>query len=201
MGYASAAASGPSEPLIAGRYRVERLLGQGGMGAVYAVVDVTSNKLLALKRLPASASAATAALFEREYHTLAGLRHPSIVEVYDYGSDAEGAFYTMELIDGRDLSKDAPMPWRDVCRDLRDTASILGLLHARQLLHRDLSPRNLLRSHNGRLKLIDFGALAPFGRTARSSARHLSSPPKRCAVRRSINGPTCLPWARWPTGW
>lgn len=163
MGYASAATAAPAEELIAGRYRVERLLGQGGMGAVYAVVDVTSNKSLALKRLTATASAATAALFEREYHTLAGLRHPCIVEVYEYGADDDGVFYTMELIEGRDLSKGGPLPWRKMCRDLRDTASILGLLHARQLLHRDLSPRNLLRSSSGRLKLIDFGALAPFG--------------------------------------
>jgi predicted Ser/Thr protein kinase len=163
MTHASAAVSDEHELVIAGRYRVEKLLGRGGMGAVYAVLDTASERRVALKRLAADASTSMAALFEREYHTLAGLRHPCIVEVYDYGSDATGAFYTMELIEGRDLSKDAPLPWRSACRDLRDAASILGLLHARRLLHRDLSPRNLLRSQSGRLKLIDFGALSPFG--------------------------------------
>ncbi|MDB4977594.1 MAG: serine/threonine protein kinase [Myxococcaceae bacterium] len=164
MGHASAVASVPPHTvIIAGRYRVQRLLGQGGMGAVYAVVDLSNQRELALKRLASGASAATAALFEREYHTLAGLRHPCIVEVYEYGRHQGELFYTMELIDGVDLSKQAPMPWRDACRDLRDAASILGILHARQLLHRDLSPRNLLRSRSGRLKLIDFGALAKFG--------------------------------------
>ncbi|MDB4984982.1 MAG: serine/threonine protein kinase, partial [Myxococcaceae bacterium] len=153
----------PGAVLIAGRYRVLRLLGQGGMGAVYAVLDSVTKRELGLKRLSPHASAATAGLFEREYHTLAGLRHPCIVEVYDYGRDDDGLYYTMELIDGVDLSKQAPMAWRDACRDLRDAASILGILHARKLLHRDLSPRNLLRSRNGRLKLIDFGALTKFG--------------------------------------
>jgi len=153
----------PSEVTIAGRYRVEQLLGRGGMGAVYAVVDVASNERLALKRLSRDASPTMAALFEREYHTLAGLKHPCIVEVFEYGSDAEGPFYTMELIEGSDLSKAAPMPWREACRYLRDVASLLGVLHARQLLHRDLSPRNLLHGPAGRLKLIDFGALTTFG--------------------------------------
>jgi tetratricopeptide (TPR) repeat protein/phage FluMu protein gp41 len=149
--------------VIAGRYQVESLLGRGGMGAVYAVRDVASGRRVALKLLSSTASQESAALFEREYQTLAGLRHPSIVEVYDYGTCNDGVFYTMELIDGTDLSKQAPMSWHEVCRDLRDAASILGLLHARLLLHRDLSPRNLLRSRTGRLKLIDFGALAAFG--------------------------------------
>jgi len=165
MGYASAATSAPAELTIAGRYRVDALLGEGGMGAVYAVTDVSSGKPLALKRLSPGASRGTAALFEREYHTLAGLKHPAIVEVHEYASDHEGPFYTMELIDGADLSRAAPMPWREACRHLRDVASVLGLLHARGLVHRDLSPRNLLRNQVGRLKLIDFGALAPFGPT------------------------------------
>jgi hypothetical protein len=163
MGHTSTAATLPSEVTIAGRYRVEQLLGRGGMGAVYAVVDVASNERLALKRLSRDASPTMAALFEREYHTLAGLKHPCIVEVFEYGSDAEGPFYTMELIEGSDLSKAAPMPWREACRYLRDLASLLGVLHARQLLHRDLSPRNLLHGPAGRLKLIDFGALTTFG--------------------------------------
>jgi serine/threonine protein kinase len=163
MGNASAAAL-PEQLIIAGRYRVEQLIGQGGIGAVYAVVDGASGKRLALKRLSADANSAAAGLFEREYHTLAGLKHPCIVEVYDYGSDALGAFYTMELVEGGDLSRAAPMPWREACRNVRDdAASLLGLLHARRLVHRDLTPRNLLRGPSGRLKLIDFGALAAFG--------------------------------------
>ena len=156
----------PADASTTGRYRIEQMLGQGGMGAVYAALDTATGQRVAFKRLTASASGANAALFEREYRTLASLRHPCIVEVYEYGSDAHGLYYTMELLEGADLSKLSPMPWRAVCACLRDVASILGVLHARRLVHRDLSPRNLWRTPDGRLKLLDFGALTPFG-TAR----------------------------------
>lgn len=157
----------PSQPLghelIGGRYRVQRLLGQGGMGAVYAVGDSLTGERLALKRLSATAGTLSLTLFEREFRTLAQLRHPHIVEVFEYGVDPDGPFYTMEVLEGSDLSGAAPMPWREVCACLRDLASILGVLHARQLVHRDLSPKNLFRGPDGRLRLLDFGALAPFG--------------------------------------
>ncbi len=164
MSQGSAAPRGEAPAsVIAGRYEVTRLLGQGGMGAVYAVVDRANGTRRALKRLHADAREKARALFEREYRTLAGLRHPCIVEVFEYGSDEQGSYYTMELVEGRDLGARAPMPWRKACGYLRDTASILGLLHARRLLHRDLSPRNLIETPSGQLKLIDFGALADFG--------------------------------------
>jgi len=158
---AQAGGSTPGD-VIADRYRIERLLGEGGMGAVFVVLDMATERRVALKRLHATTTNASA-LFEREYQILAGLKHPGIVEVYDYGSDADGAFYTMELVEGDDLAKRAPLPWRAVCGLLRDVASILGVLHARGLTHRDLSPRNLMLRASGDLKLIDFGALAPFG--------------------------------------
>lgn len=152
-----------AEPLLGGCYRVVRQLGRGGMSTVYAVVDVASGRRLALKQLHRAASESASVLFEREYRTLAGLRHPCIVEVYDYHADRDGPFYTMELLEGSDLGSVAPLPWREACACLRDAASIVGLLHARSLVHRDLSPKNLWRTPNGRIKLLDFGALAPFG--------------------------------------
>jgi hypothetical protein len=163
LSHASAAATGPLPHIVAGRYGVERKLGEGGMAEVFAVADIATGQRLALKRLRPSATKTMVALFEREYQTLAGLKHPCIVEVYDYGTDNAGPYYTMELLEADDLSRSAPMPWREACRVLRDAASVLGLLHARHLLHRDLSPRNFLRHRDGRLKLIDFGALASFG--------------------------------------
>lgn len=149
------------QSVIAGRYQLESLLGSGGMGAVYAVRDLSTGRRLALKRL--HERRVRVELFEREYRTLAGLRHPGIVEVYEYGIDDESAFYTMELLEGGDLSKRAPMPWREVCTCMSELASILGVLHARRLVHRDLTPRNLWQLSDGRLKLLDFGALSPFG--------------------------------------
>jgi eukaryotic-like serine/threonine-protein kinase len=154
-----------SAPYVGGRYRVVRVLGEGGMGVVAEVADRGSGERLALKRLHHGASALQASLFEREYRTLASLRHPRVVRVHEYGVDDDGPFYTMELLSGSDLAARAPMPWREVCACLRDAASILGLLHARELLHRDLTPRNLWQTPDGRLTLIDFGALTPFGAT------------------------------------
>jgi serine/threonine protein kinase len=189
---AAATASSSSDALIGGgRYRLQRLLGRGGMGSVYAAVELSSGKVLALKLLSRSDDASALSLFEREYQTLAGLRHPSIVEVYDYGRDPLGPFYTMELIDGADLRRAAPMPWREVCRLMRDTASALGLLHARHLVHRDLSPRNLLRTASGRPKLIDFGVLAPYG----PSVAVVGTPP--FVAPEALRG---LPLDRFPPG-
>jgi len=162
--------SSPAAPadsrVIAGRYRVEALLGAGGMGAVYCAVDAANGARVAVKCMRGAASPTTLELFKREFHTLHGLRHPSIVEVYDYGDDEGLPFYTMELLQGRDLGNAAPLTFRVVCGYLRQIASVLSLLHARRLLHRDISPRNIWVLPDGRLKLIDFGALCPFGPTS-----------------------------------
>lgn len=150
---------------IAGRYRVDGPLGRGAMGQVLRVQDVVTDELLALKRFALSPDEHDAQLrFRHEFHTLAGLRHPRIVEVHDYGVDDKARpFYTMELLDGRDLSELAPVPWRRACSLLRDVASALAFLHARQLLHRDVAPRNVRCTEDGRAKLLDFGMLSTMG--------------------------------------
>ena len=158
--------------LIAGRYRVLRTLGRGGMATVHCVHDEVTGHDLALKRLHAEAPASHVALFEREYHTLATLQHPCIVRGFDYGADPDGAFYTMELLSGAEVHDRAPLPYTDVCRMLRDLASGLALLHARRLIHRDLSARNIFLMPDGSVKLIDFGTLAAFGK-----ARNLAGTP------------------------
>lgn len=158
----SAAASG--ERVIGGRYAVERALGSGGMAQVWQVLDRTTQRKLALKRVSRGADRRSVALFEREYHTLTSLHHPNIVDVYDYGSDDDRPYYTMELLHGADVSNLAPLPWPEVCRILRDIASALALIHARGYVHRDVSARNVWRTEDGRLKLLDFGTLAPFGK-------------------------------------
>jgi tRNA A-37 threonylcarbamoyl transferase component Bud32 len=147
------------------RYELVKELGHGGMARVWAVREQKTGRALALKRLSASAARRHVTLFEREYYTLAGLHHPSIVEVYDYAIEADGPYYTMELLSGSDLSNLVPLPFMKVCQILRDTASALALLHARRFLHRDVSARNVWLTPEGRVKLIDFGTLVPFGRS------------------------------------
>jgi hypothetical protein len=156
------------EALVAGRYRVEEVLGQGGMGAVFRVVDLKTQRGLALKRgvgRDARKAEKRRALLEREYHTLAQLAHPRIIEVYDYGVDEQGPYYTMELLDGSDLDRRGRLPWRDACALLCDVASSLAILHSRGLLHRDISSRNVRCTADGRAKLLDFGAMTSMGST------------------------------------
>jgi hypothetical protein len=119
------------------------------MGAVYRVRDLKTNKRFALKRSRSGDGAKSArrrAMLEREFHTLAQLRHPRIIEVYDYGVDEHGSYYTMELLDGADLDQSGRLPWREACALLRDIASSLAIVHSRGLLHRDVSTRNVRRT-------------------------------------------------------
>jgi tRNA A-37 threonylcarbamoyl transferase component Bud32/tetratricopeptide (TPR) repeat protein len=149
-----------------GRYEIREVLAAGGMGTVHRCYDRLGQRLLAYKRLKLGEDATRSrmvALFQREYDTLVRLPHPNIVEVYDYGFDAEGPYYTMELLVGSDLRSLAPLSFREGCRLLRDVASALALLHARRLVHRDLSPSNVRLTVDGTAKLIDFGALTHFG--------------------------------------
>jgi Protein kinase domain/AAA ATPase domain len=88
------------------------------------------------------------------------------VEVYDYGLDAGGPYYTMELLDGGDLQQLAPLDWRKACALARDVCSALSLLHSRRLVYRDLSPRNIRCTGDGLAKLIDFGGMTPMGPNA-----------------------------------
>ncbi|HEX5660021.1 MAG TPA: protein kinase [Polyangiales bacterium] len=150
------------------RYEVKGQIAHGGMGVVYRALDRSNGQEVALKRVflkNSSRRALYTSAFEREYQVLASLEHPRIIRVFDYGVDDEGPYYTMELVAGRDLAKAAPLPWREVCLYMRDLAASLSLLHARRLLHRDLSPGNVKIDAEGHAKLLDFGALSDFGFT------------------------------------
>ncbi|HTU58438.1 MAG TPA: serine/threonine-protein kinase, partial [Polyangiales bacterium] len=162
----SASSAAESLPEAAGRYRIGKQLAAGGMGVIYEAFDTLAKRQVAYKRLKVGneqARARLTALFEGEYNALRQLKHPNIVEVYDYGRDSEGPFYTMELLAGSDLASVAPLPLNEACRALRDVASALALMHARRLVHRDVTPSNVRMTPDGRAKLIDFGALSEFG--------------------------------------
>jgi serine/threonine protein kinase len=160
------------------RYLIEVLLGEGRVSSVYKVRDRENGRLMALKRLrgePREASQRAseevesseannpALTLRREYQTLKSLAHPRIVEAYDFGVDKNGAYYTMELLEGEDLRRVAPMPWRTACALLQELASALAVIHSKGLLHGDLSPRNVRYAADGHIKLMDFGTIAPMG--------------------------------------
>jgi Protein kinase domain/AAA ATPase domain len=149
--------------LVSGRYQLHGELGRGGMGSAHRALDTATGRVVALKFLD-DPRPQFSALFAREYRTLATLKHPCVIEVYDFGIAQDGRhYYTMELVDGKDLATLSPIPWRSACEYLRDLATSLTLLHARKLVHRDVSPRNVCVSSSGRAKLLDFGTVSPFG--------------------------------------
>ncbi|HKP61744.1 MAG TPA: protein kinase [Polyangiales bacterium] len=151
---------------FAQRYELHEELGRGGMAVVYRATDQSTGRVLALKQLlrheQLDQHAQLELLFEREFHTLSQLRHPCVIDVYDYGITADGAcYYTMALLEGTSLRERSPLGWREVCRIGFDVCSALALLHSRGLLHRDVSPRNVYCTANEAAKLIDFGAVVP----------------------------------------
>ncbi|MEY4577309.1 MAG: hypothetical protein RL701_2012, partial [Pseudomonadota bacterium] len=141
------------------------------MARVYRAYDELAGRDVALKHWwagankPVDQAAHTQSIsqFEYEYRTLAQLRHPSVIEVYDYGLTERGPYFTMELLDGGDLRERAPLPWAAACQVLYDVCSSLALLHSRRLIHRDVSPRNVRCTRDGAAKLIDFGAMRRMG--------------------------------------
>ncbi len=168
--------------LIGGCYRVEAEIGQGGTARVYRVLDERTDQRFALKRLlpRGDRSAAAHAMFEREYHTLVQLRHPRIIRAFDYGFDGDAPYYTMELLDGvdaRTLARQAELSVAQVCSILRDVASALALVHSRRLIHRDVSPRNVWCTPDGRAKLLDFGTLVAMGPQTRAAGTPPFVPP------------------------
>jgi eukaryotic-like serine/threonine-protein kinase len=175
----------PAEVRLSERYQLRAEVARGGMGVVYQAFDKLAAREVAYKRLLLGSEISRArfvALFEREYKTLSQLTHPAIVSAYEYGFDAQGPYYTMELLDGQGLTDLGPLPYRDVCRVMRDVASALALLHARRLIHRDLSPANVRIQRDGRTKLIDFGALTPFGRATEVVGTPAFTPPEALAA-------------------
>lgn len=146
-----------------GHYRLEELLGQGGMGQVWRAFDTATKRHVALKLLPEhlARSADFRARFEREAHTAATLQHPHIVPIHTYG-EIEGQLYIdMALLTGTDLGSQlreqgALEPARAV-EIIAQTASALDAAHAAGLIHRDIKPSNIFLHSSGFAYLIDFG--------------------------------------------
>ena len=183
------------EETIAGRYRLIELLGKGGMGSVHRVVDTWDGRELALKRLllrQTSERHVGRELFEREYHTLSELAHPRIIEVYDYGVDEEGAYYTMELLDRQRSARARPdATGATACALLRDSRPRSRSCIRGGSIHRDLSPRNVRCTADGRAKLLDFGAMMPMG-VAEARGGHAAVHRAGDAALRSLDGRTDL---------
>jgi len=146
---------------IDGRYRVIRKVGAGGMGAVYEVERTSDGKRFALKTLRGRADTDLMARFAREAQIAAELSHPNLVPVLDIGLADDGLFLVMPLLAGGSLegsrSKFGDAAWARPL--LRQVATGLSALHARDIVHRDLKPGNILVA-NGVARIADFGLAA-----------------------------------------
>ncbi|GGR74175.1 serine/threonine protein kinase [Streptomyces humidus] len=150
-----------------GRYRLTRRLGRGGMAEVFAAEDVRLGRTVAVKLLRADLAEdpVSKARFTREAQSVAGLNHHAIVAVYDSGEDFVGGqsvpYIVMEIVEGRtirDLLLNAEAPGPE--QALIITSGVLEALaysHQHGIVHRDIKPANVIITHNGAVKVMDFG--------------------------------------------
>jgi eukaryotic-like serine/threonine-protein kinase len=159
-------------PRTIGRYEVERLLGQGGMGRVWLARDTVLGRRVAIKvlrddlALPPSVRDELVTRMRHEAQAAAAVSHPNIVTLYDMGEDdVVGLFLVFEYVAGprtdgpeslRDRLRDGPLALGDVAKVARELGSALTFAHAAGVIHRDIKPENILFSRTG-AKIADFG--------------------------------------------
>ena len=155
-----------------GPYKLERILGRGGMGAVYVGLNFETGERAAVKVLNPGLSddAGFRERFKSEVETLKKLLHPNIVQLFGFGEQDDVLFYVMELVEGRSLQDELlsgrRFQWREVVRIGIDVARALKHAHDRGVIHRDLKPANLLIDSHDHIKLTDFGIAKLYGGTS-----------------------------------
>ena len=157
----------PVERTIDGRYQLQRLIGKGGMGAVYEATDLRLNRLVAIKVMMGRLFGNTAAMrrFSREAQASARLVHPNIVRLYDYGElSAEGAFLVMEHVRGvtwrRLLAESGSLPPEEAAALFEQLLAGMEAAHSAKIIHRDLKPDNVIihgAPSSRTVKILDFG--------------------------------------------
>jgi tRNA A-37 threonylcarbamoyl transferase component Bud32 len=145
---------------LADRYDLVRHIARGGMGDVYEAVDRILHRRVAVKVFR-SASPRDRERFDAEIRLLASLDHPTLVRVYDAGELGDDAYLVMELVDGptlaAQLEQGGPLPEGQVAAIGAELAAALASIHAREVVHRDVTTSNVLCDAEGRVRLVDFG--------------------------------------------
>ncbi len=145
-----------------GPYRIEKPLGQGGMGKVYQAVDPDDGRSVAIKSIRTGLTDSSLAFrrFEREVKLLSRLDHPVVPKVFEVLNHHGFTFVVMELIEGFTLDsvmERGPLPLGDALHVGREVASGLAAAHRQRIVHRDIKGRNVMVSQAGDVKILDFG--------------------------------------------
>jgi len=174
-----------------GPYRVDRKLGQGGMGTVYLAHDTNLQRPVAVKVLSAQLAGDLEYVdrFVREARLAAQISHANVVQVY-YAAAEEGvAFMALELIEGgslKELAEQGKLSPRQAVQIARDAARGLGAAHKRGIVHRDLKPENILLTQDGDVKIADFGLARSGVSTITQTGIYMGTPhyssPEQCAT-------------------
>jgi len=153
--------------LVDGRYQVESVLGQGGMGVVFRAVQTSVQRPVAMKTLhPQLAMAPTFfERFKREAEIASRLHHPNIITIFDFGRTADGTcYYVMEMLEGvsirQRVKNEGPMTLRQAAAVIEQSTLGVGHAHKQHVIHRDLKPHNVMLSlidGNEYVKVLDFG--------------------------------------------
>jgi serine/threonine protein kinase len=144
-----------------GNYRLARLLGRGGFAEVYLAEHIVLGTKVAIKLLHTRVAEADVTQFQREARLLAGLRHPQIVRVFDFGVDGEIPYLVMDYAPSGTLrtlhTRGAPLPITTVVDYIKQVAQALQYAHDRKVVHRDVKPENMLIGEYNEILLSDFG--------------------------------------------
>jgi signal transduction histidine kinase len=151
-----------SEGLRLGKYQIAGELARGGRGVVYKAVDLTIQRFVALKMIPASGTAGQVALerFRREAEAIAGLQHPNCVQLYEIGEHEGTRYLALEYCAGGSLAdkiNGTPWPPKKAAQLVEALADGMEAAHRKGIIHRDLKPGNILLLEDGRPKIGDFG--------------------------------------------
>lgn len=145
------------------RYRLESVIGSGGMGIVYRAMDMELHRPVAVKILAAHLTSTPQFIkrFQNEIAHAVRLDHPNIVKVYDVGEEDGVSYYVMQLIDGNDLRREVhaqgSLPLARVMSIAQEIAEALDCAHAQGIIHRDIKPENIICDPHGHAYLVDFG--------------------------------------------
>ncbi|PCC73987.1 Tetratricopeptide repeat-containing protein [Nannocystis exedens] len=161
-----------ADPVFLGRFRVVRLLGQGGMGRVYAAEDDQLERLVAVKVIRPDGAARAAGERDRllrEARALARLSHPNVVQVYEVGEHEQDIFIAMEHVSGLTVDRwlaAGPRTLAEVLDVFIAAGRGLAAAHGANITHRDFKPNNVIVGDDGRVRILDFGLARPVGDTA-----------------------------------